>query len=66
MTKTLDRPAVLTTNDRCDHRECGTQAWVRAHWGASVLDFCRRHFNAVEEVVTATATSITDERDRCT
>lgn len=64
-TQQLERTSVLRAVDKCDHAGCNSRAFVRAHFPLGSIDFCRRHFNAVEETVTARADSITDERDRC-
>lgn len=39
----------LTALDRCDHRECGAQAWVRLTMGTAetALQWCLHHYAGV-------------------
>lgn len=61
---------VLTANDRCDAKECGAQAYVKAMGVAGELLFCGHHYekivnNAVGyDKMMKFAFSIEDERDR--
>ncbi len=61
---------VLTANDRCDARDCGAQAYVKATGVTGELFFCGHHY---EKTVNATdgydkmmkfAFNIIDERER--
>lgn len=52
----------LTHYDRCDHRGCGSQAYVKAELATGDLLFCSHHFNEVESKLEAVAAAIVDER----
>lgn len=52
----------LTAHDRCDVRDCGAQALVRAVYVSGDLLFCGHHFAANEDAVVTTAGEIHDER----
>lgn len=61
---------VLTANDRCDARDCGAQAYVKATGVTGELLFCGHHYelivnNAVGyDKMMKFAYSIADERER--
>jgi hypothetical protein len=60
----------MTANDRCDAKECGAQAYVKATGVAGELLFCNHHYeravnNAVGyDKMMKFAFDITDERAR--
>jgi hypothetical protein len=61
---------VLTANDRCDTKNCGAQAYVRATGVTGELNFCGHHYelnvnNAVGyDKMMKFAFNIIDERDK--
>lgn len=62
----------LTANDRCDCKDCGAQAYVKATGVTGELLFCSHHYekivdNAVGyDKMMKFAFSIVDERERLT
>lgn len=61
---------VLTANDRCDAKDCGAQAYVKATGVVGELLFCGHHYELIVnntdgyDKMMKFAFSITDERDR--
>lgn len=68
MTETVEW--VLTATDRCDARDCGAQAYVKATGVAGELLFCGHHYEKIVndsngyDKIMKFAYSITDERER--
>ena len=64
----IDKPRVLTLQDRCDR--CSAQAFVRVEGTGGELLFCGHHYNkAIDNAVgydnlMKFAVTIIDERDR--
>lgn len=64
----IDRPRVLTLQDRCDR--CNAQAFVKVQGRSGELLFCGHHYNkAVDNAVgydnlMKFAITVIDERDR--
>lgn len=58
-------PAVeITGHDRCDHPNCGAQAYVAAVFSnAGALFFCGHHFSRHEAKLLAISSSVIDRRD---
>jgi hypothetical protein len=54
----------LTALDRCDHKGCGAQAYVRVTLSTGELYFCGHDFAAVEMKLSVTAQHIDDQRWR--
>jgi hypothetical protein len=61
---------VLTANDRCDARDCGAQAYVKATGVTGELFFCGHHYESVinktngYDKMMKFAFNIIDERER--
>lgn len=52
----------LTAHDRCDHRGCGSQAYVKAELASGDLYFCSHHYNEVEDKLAPLVAAVIDER----
>lgn len=52
----------LTSHDRCDTANCGSQAYVRAILSSGDLLFCNHHYNKVEATIESVAQEVLDER----
>ena len=48
MTETEEKVFTLTANDRCDARDCGSQAYVKAIGVNGELFFCAHHYGKIE------------------
>lgn len=61
---------VLTANDRCDARDCGAQAYVKATGVTGELFFCGHHYELIVndtsgyDKMIKFAFNIVDERER--
>jgi hypothetical protein len=68
MEKTLQW--VLTTNDRCDYKDCSAQAYVSAKGVSGELLFCSHHYESIVnnavgyDKIMKFAFNIVDERER--
>lgn len=54
---TAPRPS-FTAQDRCDTRDCGAQAYVRAIYGESDTYLCLHHYRLGEQKLIRTADDI--------
>lgn len=60
-----EQEITLTTLDRCDAKDCGAQAYVKATGVSGELLFCGHHYNKFNgEKLEAFAYEVIDERDR--
>jgi hypothetical protein len=64
----VERPTVLTAQDRCEFPRCGAQAYFRGLFEpksdeqkTSAVDLCKHHFDAFEASIRATAYHVIDE-----
>jgi hypothetical protein len=61
---------VLTTNDRCDYKDCSAQAYVSAKGVSGELFFCSHHYESIVnnavgyDKIMKFAFNIVDERKR--
>ena len=52
---------ILKSTDRCDWRECGARAYVRAIYSKGSLDCCLHHWNEAPMELADKAVYIIDE-----
>ena len=65
MIETEDKVFTLTALDRCDARDCGSQAYVHVKGVLGELFFCGHHYNKVDTAkIEDFAFEIIDERER--
>ena len=64
----VERPTVLTAQDRCEFPRCGAQAYFRGLFEpksdeqkSSAVYLCRHHFLALEDSIRASAYHVIDE-----
>jgi hypothetical protein len=63
---TASNETPLTANDRCDVKDCGAQAFVRAEFKSGILLFCAHHYAEQPLSLQQSSISIHDERAKLT